>query len=127
MAKDYIEHRDGVYFLVDSRVSLESIVQAYLRGESPEGIAESFPAVNLEQIFGALTFYAAIRIWWAIILSKAVASSRPSVKRRAGATRFFTRNSRKLDVEVRRRRHEAALPGRRSCRSRGIGAHSPLA
>jgi hypothetical protein len=32
-----------------------------LRGESPEEIAESFPAFGLEQIFGALTFYMANR------------------------------------------------------------------
>jgi hypothetical protein len=37
------------------------VVYAFLRGESPEGIAESFPALGLEQIFGALTFYMANR------------------------------------------------------------------
>ena len=42
-------------------MSLDSVVYAYLRGESPEGIAESFPAVSLEQIFGALAHYAANR------------------------------------------------------------------
>jgi uncharacterized protein (DUF433 family) len=61
MAKDYIEHRNGGYFIEGTRVSLDSVVQAFLRGESPEGIAESFPALHLEQIFGALTFYTANR------------------------------------------------------------------
>lgn len=61
MAKDYIEERDGGYYLIDTRVSLDSVVYAYLRGESVEGIAESFPALNLEQIFGALAFYTANR------------------------------------------------------------------
>ena len=42
-------------------MSLDSVVHAFLRGESPEGIAESFPALGLEQIFGALTFYMANR------------------------------------------------------------------
>jgi hypothetical protein len=37
------------------------VVYAFLRGESPEGIAESFPALGLEQIFGALAFYIANR------------------------------------------------------------------
>ena len=32
-----------------------------LRGESPDGIAESFPALELEQVFGALAFYMANR------------------------------------------------------------------
>lgn len=61
MAKDYITHRDGGYFIEDTRVSLDSVVHAFLRGESPEGIAESFPALQMEQIFGALTFYMANR------------------------------------------------------------------
>lgn len=40
--------------MLGSRVSLDSVVYAFLRGESPEGIAESFPALSLEQVFGAL-------------------------------------------------------------------------
>jgi hypothetical protein len=32
-------------------------VYTFLRGESPDGIAESFPALTLEQIYGALAFY----------------------------------------------------------------------
>ncbi len=61
MVREYVEQRDRGYFLNGSRVSLDSVVYAFLRGESPEGIAESFPAVGLEQIFGALAFYIANR------------------------------------------------------------------
>ena len=61
VAKDYVERRDGSYFIEGTRVSLDSVVQAFLRGGSPEGIAESFPALELEQIFGALAFYMANR------------------------------------------------------------------
>ena len=61
MAKEYIEQRNGGYFISATRVSLDSVVYAFLRGESPEGIAESFPALDLEQIFGALAFYMANR------------------------------------------------------------------
>jgi uncharacterized protein (DUF433 family) len=61
MAKDYIEQRNGTYFVEGTRISLDSVVYAFLRGESPEGISESFPVLGLEQIFGALTFYAANR------------------------------------------------------------------
>jgi uncharacterized protein (DUF433 family) len=60
-AKIYVEEREGGYYVTGSRVSLDSIVYAYLRGESPEGIGESFPAVTLEQIFDALAFYLANR------------------------------------------------------------------
>jgi uncharacterized protein (DUF433 family) len=61
MPRDYVEERSGGYYVADTRVSLDSVVHAFLRGESPEGIAESFPALSLEQIFGALAYYAANR------------------------------------------------------------------
>jgi uncharacterized protein (DUF433 family) len=59
MAKEYVERRESGYFIEGTRVSLDSVVYAFLRGESPEGIAESFPALTIEQIFGSLTFYLA--------------------------------------------------------------------
>src|ERR1035438_1390912 len=61
MAREYVERRNGGYFIKDARVSLDSVVYAFLRGESPEGIAESFPSLGLEQVFGALAFYIANR------------------------------------------------------------------
>jgi uncharacterized protein (DUF433 family) len=61
MAKEYVQQRGGGYLVEDTRVSLDSVVYAFLRGESPEGIAESFPALTLEQIFGALSYYLANR------------------------------------------------------------------
>ena len=61
MAREYIEQRNGGYFVKDARVSLDSVVYAFLRGESPEGIVESFPSLGLEQVFGALAFYIANR------------------------------------------------------------------
>ena len=62
MSKEYVEERNGGYYVSSTRVSLDSVVLAFLRGESPEGIAESFPALNLEQVFGTLTYYAANRL-----------------------------------------------------------------
>ncbi len=61
MAKDYVEERSGGYFIAGTRVSLDSVVYAFLRGESADGIAESFPALTLEQILGSLAFYLANR------------------------------------------------------------------
>ena len=58
---EYVEQRNGGYYVAGTRVSLDSVVYAFLRGESPEGIVESFPALGLEQIFGALAFYIANR------------------------------------------------------------------
>ena len=61
MGKDYVENVEGAYRVAGSRVSLDSIVYAFLRGESPDGIAESFPALTLEQVYGAIAFYLAQR------------------------------------------------------------------
>jgi len=58
---DYVEQRAGAHYVVGTRVSLDSVVISYLRGESPEGIAEAFPALSLEQVFGAITYYLANR------------------------------------------------------------------
>lgn len=40
-------------------MSLDSVVCAFLRGDSPESIRESFPSLSLEQVYGAITFYLA--------------------------------------------------------------------
>jgi uncharacterized protein (DUF433 family) len=62
MEKGYIEQRNGIYYLTDSRVSLESVVLAFLDGLSPETIAtECFPTLTLEQVYGAITYYLANR------------------------------------------------------------------
>jgi uncharacterized protein (DUF433 family) len=48
---------NGAYRVAGTRVSLDSVVYAYWRGESPESIVDSFPAVTLEQVYGAIAFY----------------------------------------------------------------------
>jgi uncharacterized protein (DUF433 family) len=59
MNKQYVENIDGVYRLAGTRVSLDSIVYAFWRGQTAESIAQSFPVLTLEQVYGALTFYLA--------------------------------------------------------------------
>ena len=55
---DYIEQRDGGYWVRGVRVSLSSIVYRFLEGLSPESIqADCFPVLTLEQVYGAITFY----------------------------------------------------------------------
>ncbi len=49
------------YRVAGTRVSLDSVVYARRRGESPEGIVDSFPSLTLEQVHGALAFYLANR------------------------------------------------------------------
>jgi uncharacterized protein (DUF433 family) len=58
---EYVEQRNGGYYVAGTRVSLDSVVYAFLDGDSPEGIAYSFQALTLEQIFGALAYYLANR------------------------------------------------------------------
>ena len=61
MPIEYVEQRNGGYYVRGTRVSLDSVVYAFLRGESSEGIADSFPALSLEQVYGAIAFYLAHR------------------------------------------------------------------
>jgi uncharacterized protein (DUF433 family) len=55
--KQYIEQRDQGYWIATTRISLDSVVYAFLDGESPESIAQNFPLLSLEQIYGAIAFY----------------------------------------------------------------------
>lgn len=58
MEKEYVEKRDEGYWIAGTRVSLDSVVFAFLDGLSPETIAiECFPVLTLEQVFGAITYY----------------------------------------------------------------------
>jgi uncharacterized protein (DUF433 family) len=59
MNKQYVENIEGIYRLAGTRVSLDSIVYAFWRGQTAESIAQSFPMLTLEQVYGALTFYLA--------------------------------------------------------------------
>lgn len=57
--KDYVEHHDDGYWIKGKRVSLDSIVYAFRRGQSAESIRQSFPTLNLEEVYGAIAFYLA--------------------------------------------------------------------
>jgi uncharacterized protein (DUF433 family) len=57
MAREYVEQREGAYRISGTRVSLDSVVYAFLRGALPESIAQSFPALTLEEVYGAIAFY----------------------------------------------------------------------
>jgi uncharacterized protein (DUF433 family) len=61
MAREYVENRDGGYYVIGSRVSLESVICLFLDGASPETIADEFPTLSLEHVYGAITFYLADR------------------------------------------------------------------
>jgi uncharacterized protein (DUF433 family) len=57
----YVEEREGGFWVMGTRVSLDSVVYAFWSGQTAESIAQSFPTLSLEQVYGAITFYLARR------------------------------------------------------------------
>ena len=58
MHSEYIEQRDGGYYVAGTRISLDSVVYAFNRGDSPERILEEFPLLDkLARVYGAIAFY----------------------------------------------------------------------
>jgi uncharacterized protein (DUF433 family) len=56
--QDYVEHRDGGYYVEGTRISLDSIIDSFNEGASPETILRSFPLIgSLERVYGTITFY----------------------------------------------------------------------
>src|ERR1700752_1351530 len=54
----YVEEREGGYYITGTRIALDSIIGAFKAGESPETILRSFPVAGpLVRIYGAITFY----------------------------------------------------------------------
>ena len=50
---------------------MDSIVYAFLAGQTAESIAQSFPVLSLEQVYGAIAFYLANRVDIDAYLAKA--------------------------------------------------------
>lgn len=48
---------DGTIRIADSRVSLDSVVHHYKLGASAEQIAQKFPALDLADVYAAITYY----------------------------------------------------------------------
>lgn len=61
MSKDYVIKTDDAYQISGSRVSLDSIVYAFLEGMTAESIVDNFADLTLEQVYGAIAFYLANR------------------------------------------------------------------
>jgi len=56
MSKEFVERRDGSFYVAGSRVPLAHIVREFQRGESPEAIRSHYPILSLEQVYGAIAF-----------------------------------------------------------------------
>lgn len=63
MSKEYVVKikvdQVEAYRIGDTRVSLDSVVYSWLQGDSPETIADNFPVLTLEEVYGAIAFYLA--------------------------------------------------------------------
>jgi uncharacterized protein (DUF433 family) len=57
MDRDFVERRDGGFYLIGSRVPIDRIVWEYHNGEDPETIQSHYPTLSLEQVNGAIAFY----------------------------------------------------------------------
>jgi uncharacterized protein (DUF433 family) len=57
MPQEYVRAVEGVYRVGDTRVSLDSIVYLFREGMSVESMVESYPALTLKEVHGALAFY----------------------------------------------------------------------
>jgi uncharacterized protein (DUF433 family) len=58
MHSEYIEQRNGGYYVAGTRISLDSVVCAFNRGDSPEAILENYPLLGKPaSVYGAIAFY----------------------------------------------------------------------
>jgi uncharacterized protein (DUF433 family) len=58
MHSEYIEQRHGGYYITGTRISLDSVVYAFNRGDSPERILEHYPLLGkAANVYGAIAFY----------------------------------------------------------------------
>ena len=48
---------DGVIRVTGSRVTLDSIIDEFKRGATPEQIQEDFPSLTLREIYGVIAYY----------------------------------------------------------------------
>src|SRR5262249_6691330 len=61
-SKQYVRaDENGVLRVGESGVMLDSVVAAFQQGHSPETIRQQYPALSLEEVYGAVTYYLAHR------------------------------------------------------------------
>ncbi|HEY7974502.1 MAG TPA: DUF433 domain-containing protein [Ktedonobacterales bacterium] len=53
----YTHLRGGVWYVGATRVTLYSVISMWREGYAPEEIPASFPALTLQQVYGAIVFY----------------------------------------------------------------------
>jgi uncharacterized protein (DUF433 family) len=54
---EYLEIREGGYYLAGTRVGLDVLVHDFRAGKSPEAILQAYPSIGtLAKVYGAITF-----------------------------------------------------------------------
>ncbi len=104
MHKEYVKKIEGVYRVADTRVSLDSLVYLFREGMSVESMVESYTALPLEAVHGALAYYLANQDEIDAYLAEGeqMAESHHAHSRDANA---------ELITRLRRTRHENQIPG----------------
>lgn len=53
----YLDVRDGGYYVAETRIGLDVIIQEFQSGSSPESILQDYPSIgSLAKIYGVITF-----------------------------------------------------------------------
>jgi uncharacterized protein (DUF433 family) len=104
MQREYVRVIEGVYRVGDTRVSLDSVIYLFREGMSAESIVESYPALSLEQVHGALAFYLGNQKEIDAYLAdgQRAAQSQHEQSRRTNA---------ELIAKLQRARHASQIPG----------------
>jgi len=48
---------DGSIRIGKTRVLLELVIRAFLRGTTPESIVDSYPSLNIQQVYAVIAYY----------------------------------------------------------------------
>ena len=104
MPVEYVRRIEGQYLVGGTRVSLDSLVYLFREGMSAESMVDSYPALTLEQVHGALAFYLGNQkeIDAYLTQGQRTAESQHQQSRRTNA---------ELIAKLQRARHASQIPG----------------
>ena len=104
MPGDYVRIVEGQYLVGGTRVSLDSLVYLFREGMSAESIVDSYSALTLEQVHGALASYLGNQKQIDAYLAegRGIAESQHQQSRQTNA---------ELIAKLQRARHASQVPG----------------
>ena len=104
MSGEYVRLIEGQYLVGATRVSLDPLVYLFREGMSAESMVDSYPALKLEQVHGALAFYLRNQkeIDAYLAQGQRAAESQHRQSRRTNA---------ELIAKLQRARHASQIPG----------------